>query len=477
MIQDGAASGARESTGARKSTGGRRTRRSGEVSRGQAAWRPHPAQAVVGGFALAISVGTVLLLLPISKTGPGGASFVEALFTATSAVCVTGLTVVDTLTAWTPFGHAVILALIQVGGLGIMIFASLIGLVLARKLSIRGRLTAAAEAKSVGLDDVRGLVRGILRITFAIELTTFLLLTPRFWLGYGEDFGYAVWLGLFHSVSAFNNAGFALFSDNLMGFATDPFIALPIAAAIILGGIGFPVIMQLRKEFTRPLHWSMNTKIMLVGTSLLLAGGTVYILVLEWANPGTLGPMDVGGKVLAAFFQSVQTRTAGFNSIDIGQMHSASWLGMDVLMFIGGGPAGTAGGIKVTTFAVLFFIMLTELRGHSAVNIFGKRLSRAVHRQAITIVLLAVGVVMTATVVLMLLTDLQLDKILFEVVSAFATVGLSTGITSTMPPAAQVVLVLLMFIGRLGPLTLGTAIALKQRPLLYEYPKERPVVG
>jgi len=474
VIKDADARGTRRSPRSKASRAGGAT---GWLARSLTGWRPHPAQAVVGGFASAILVGTVLLLLPISKTGPGGASFIEALFTATSAVCVTGLAVVDTLTYWTPFGHVVILLLIQIGGLGIMIFASLIGLVLARKLSIRGRITAAAEAKSVGLDDVRGLVRGILRITFAIELAVFLLLTPRFWLGYGEDFGYSVWLGMFHAVSAFNNAGFALFSDNLMGFATDPFISLPIAAAIILGGIGFPVIMQLRKEFTKPLHWSMNTKIMLVGTGLLLAGGTVYILVIEWANPGTLGPMDAGGKLLAAFFQSVQTRTAGFNSIDIGQMHSASWLGMDVLMFIGGGPAGTAGGIKVTTFAVLFFIMVTELRGQPAVNIFGKRLSRAVHRQAITIVLLAVAVVMAATVVLMLMTDLDLDKILFDVVSAFATVGLSTGITPTLPPAAQVVLVLLMFIGRLGPLTLGTAIALKQRPLLYEFPKERPVIG
>jgi trk system potassium uptake protein TrkH len=199
--------------------------------------------------------------------------------------------------------------------------------------------------------------------------------------------------------------------------------------------------------------------------------------VIEWQNPETLGALDPGARVLAGFFQSVQTRTAGFNSVDIGAMHDESWLGMDVLMFIGAGPAGTAGGIKVTTFAVLFFIMMTELRGEGAVNIFGKRLSRAVHRQAITVVLIAVAVVVAGTLALMLITQLDLDRVLFEAVSAFATVGLSTGITTALPDAAKVVLVLLMFIGRLGPLTLGTAIALRDRRILYEFPKERPAIG
>lgn len=436
-----------------------------------------PAQAVVVGFAVAIVIGAALLMLPMAKAGPGGATVVDALFTATSAVCVTGLTVVDTLTYWTPFGHVVILALIQVGGFGIMIFASLIGLVVARKMSVRSRLAAAAEAKTLGLDDVKGLVLGIAKISASVEGAVAIVLTLRFWLGYGYDFGYAAWLGVFHAVSSFNNAGFALFSGNLESFVSDPVVCLPIAIAVVLGGLGFPVIMQLRKEFPRPLHWSMNTKIVLWGTTVLLVGGSVYIGLIEWTNPHTLGGLDPGSRILAAFFQSVQTRTAGFNSVDIGALHPASRLGMDVLMFIGGGPAGTAGGIKVTTFAVLFFIMVTELRGEGAVNIFSKRLSRAVHRQAITVVLLAVALVVIATAILMLITDLSLDRILFEVVSAFGTVGLSTGITPGLPPAAQVVLVVLMFVGRLGPVTLGSAIALRNRRLMYEFPQERPAIG
>ncbi|HKH07370.1 MAG TPA: TrkH family potassium uptake protein [Agromyces sp.] len=437
----------------------------------------HPAQAVVVGFGLVILVGTLLLLLPISTKSGESPSIVDALFTATSAVCVTGLTVVDTPVFWSPFGQVVILLLIQLGGLGIMIFASLVGLVLARKLSVRSRLNTAAEAKAVGLDDIRGLVRGIVLISATIEAATFVLLFTRFLFGYGYPIGDAAWHAVFHAVSSFNNAGFALYTDNLMGFVGDPFICLPIAAAIILGGLGFPVILQLRKEFTRPLHWSMNTKLVLWGTAVLLVAGTVYLTAIEWDNPDTLGRLDPGARVLAGFFQSVQTRTAGFNSIDIAAMHDASWLGMDVLMFIGAGPASTAGGIKVTTFAVLFFIMMTELRGEGSVNIFGKRLSRAVHRQAITVVLLAVAAVVISTAVLLLLTGLDLDRVLFEAVSAFATVGLSTGITAGLPDAAKLVLVLLMFAGRLGPLTLGTAIALRDRRILYEFPKERPAIG
>lgn len=422
-------------------------------------------------------IGTFLLSLPFAKAGPGSATLLEAFFTAVSAVCVTGHTVVDTKEYWTPFGHAVILVLIQVGGLGIMVFASLIGLALARRLSLRSRMTAASEAKSVGVGDVKVLLVGIVKISATIEGAVAVILTLRWWLGYGYDLPQALWLGVFHAVSSFNNAGFALFSGNLTSFASDPIICLPIAAAIILGGLGFPVLMQLRRELGVTLHWSMNTKLVLWATSILLVLGTVFIAVIEWENPRTLGDLDAGARILAAFFQSVQTRTAGFNSVDIGALDPATLFGMDIFMFIGGGPASTAGGIKVTTFAVLFFIMYTELRGEGAVNIFGKRLSRAVHRQAITVVLLAVAVVVGSTVLLMLITDFELDVILFEVISAFSTVGLSAGITADLPVAGQLILIALMFIGRLGPVTLASAIALRERRILYEYPQERPGIG
>jgi len=439
--------------------------------------RPHPAQVVAGGFAGTILLGTAALILPNAKADGGQATVLEALFTATSAVCVTGLTVVDTATYWTPFGQVIILLLIQVGGLGIMTFASVIGLTIARRLSLRSRINAATEIKSVGLEDVKGLVRGIVGISLAIEFTVAVLLSLRFLTGYGEPVGRAVWLGVFHAVSSFNNAGFALFSDSLIPFATDPFICLPIAFAVILGGVGFPVIVQLRKHIRSPLRWNMNTRIVLAATITLLLAGTVYLTAVEWSNPATLGPLAWPDKLLVGFFQSVQARTAGFNSVDTGSMDSASLLGLDVLMLIGGGPAGTAGGIKVTTFAVLFFILLAEVRGEITVNVFGKRLSRAVHRQAIAIVLLAVGVVIVSTAALMLLTDISLDRLLFEAISAFGTVGLSTGITAGLPAAGQIILILLMFIGRLGPVSLASALALRQRRSMYELPKERPIIG
>ncbi|MBG6056869.1 trk system potassium uptake protein TrkH [Cryobacterium sp. MP_M5] len=440
-------------------------------------FRPHPAQVVASAFATTILIGTGLLMLPIATPGPGGASFFDAIFTATSAVCVTGLIVVDTATQWSAFGQVVILLLIQIGGLGIMTFASVIGLAVMRKLSLRSRITAAAEAKSVGLDDVKGLVFGVVRMTLVIEASVALLLSLRFLLGYGEPLGRALWLGIFHAVSSFNNAGFALFSDNLISYATDPLICLPIAAAVILGGLGFPVIVQLRRHLKTPRLWNMNTRLVLAGTLILLVGGTVYLTAVEWSNPATLGPLDWPSKLLVGFFQSVQARTAGFNSVDTGAMDSASLLGTDILMLIGGGPAGTAGGIKITTFGVLFFILLAEVRGDTAVNVFGKRLSRAVHRQAITIVLLAVAVVIASTAALMVMTDISMDKLLFEVISAFGTVGLSTGITAGLPEPGKIILMLLMFIGRLGPITFASALALRERPTAYELPKERPIIG
>lgn len=401
----------------------------------------------------------------------------EALFTAVSSLCVTGLIVVDTPVFWTGFGQAVILALIQIGGFGVMTFASVIGITVIRRLSLRSKLTAAAETKSFGIEDVRTLVFSVVRISLMIEVAAAVILTLRFALTYGEDWGDALWLGVFHAVSSFNNAGFALFSDSLMSFADDPVILLTASFATVLGGVGFPVLMQLGKHLGTPRLWTMNTRIVVVATPLLLVLGTIYITALEWTNPATLGGMPPHLRLLNGFAMSAQTRTAGFNSIDTSAMDPATWLGMDLLMFIGGGPAGTAGGIKVTTFAVLFFLMLGELRGAGAVTVFGKRLSRAVHRQAITVIVLAIGLIAASTITIMLLTDFSLDKILFEVVSAFATVGLSTGITADLPASAQLVIIALMFIGRLGPITAAASLALRPRTLLYELPKERPIIG
>ncbi len=439
--------------------------------------RQHPARRIFTGFVILNVVGWMLLMLPMSKQGPGGASWIEALFTAVSAACVTGLTVVDTATHWTPFGQVVILLLIQLGGLGVMVFASLVGIVVMKRLTLGSRLTTAQEAHASGIGGLRTLIVSILRIGLVVEGAVALLLWLRFWLGRGEDPLHALWLAVFHAVSSYNNAGFALFSDNVMGFVDDPWILLPLAAATIVGGLGFPVIMQILKHTAHPRHFSMHTWLVLVGTGALLLLGTVAIGMLEWDNPVSLGALSPGTRILESFFHSVQTRTAGFNALDIGQFQPETLLVMDVLMFIGGGPAGTAGGIKITTFGVLAAIILAEVRGDPTVTLFGKRLSRAVHREAITVALLAVGLCFAATLAIMQLTDIDHDRVLFEVISAFGTVGLSTGITASVGTPSQLILIALMFIGRVGPITVATTLALRPRRLMYELPKERPIIG
>ncbi|MFI8849067.1 potassium transporter TrkG [Streptomyces sp. 891-h] len=444
-------------------------------------WRPrvrHPAQMVVAGFAAAIALGTGLLMLPVAKAGAGAASALEALFTSTSAVCVTGLIVVDTPDYWSGFGQTVILALIQVGGLGIMTFASwLVLLVSHRRMGLKARLTAATETKTLGLGDVRTVVVRVVKVSLLLEAVTATILTVRLATSYDEPWPRAVWLGVFHAVSAFNNAGFALYSDSLMGFVTDPWICLPIAGAVIAGGLGFPVLFELRRRFRKPRSWSLHTKIVLGASAIFLVCGSAFITALEWRNPATLGPLDVPGKLLAGFFQGVMPRTAGFNSVDTSQMNPATWLGTDVLMFVGGASAGTAGGIKVTTFAVLFFVIYAEIRGEGAVNIFRRRLHGDLQRQALTVVLLSVAAVAVSTLAFMVFTDFSLDKSLFEVTSAFGTVGLSTGITMGLPGGEQLLLTALMFTGRLGPITIASALALRLRVRMYDLPEERPVIG
>ena len=431
---------------------------------------------MVAGFASAITLGTLLLLLPVSRAGAGGTDVVTAVFTSTSAVCVTGLVTVDTPSYWSGFGQVVILGLIQVGGFGTMAFASLIGLLISRRLGLRARVTAAAETKSIGLGDVRSVLLGVARTTVLFELAVAIALTLRFWLGYDYSPTRAAYLGLFHSISAFNNAGFALWSDSLTRFVTDPWVCLPVAGSVIAGGLGFPVLLELRRQL-RPRRWTMHTRMTVSATLFLLVLGTVFLTANEWRNPATLGQLETPGRLLAGFFHAVMPRTAGFNTLAVDQMNEGTLLGTTVLMFIGGGSAGTAGGIKVTTFVLLFFVIWAEVRGEEDVHAFGRRIAERAARQALTVALLSIGVVVGATVLLVELTRMTTHVVLFEVVSAFATVGLSTGVTDELPSSGQLILVGLMFLGRLGPITLVSALALRERQRLYRYPEGRPLIG
>jgi trk system potassium uptake protein TrkH len=435
----------------------------------------HPAQIVVAAFGVAVLLGTLLLALPVCQAQGQGADLLTALFTATSAVCVTGLTVVDTQRYWSPEGQVVILALIQVGGFGIMTLASLLALFVSRRLGLRTRITAAAETKSVGIGDVRAVLKGVFLITVVVEGLTAVVLTGRF-LTSGQSPGRATWLGVFHAVSAFNNAGFSLWGDNLTRYLTDAWVLVPVSLAVIVGGIGFPVILELSRR-ARPRRWSLHTKLTLTMTALLLVGGTVFVAISEWDNTRTIGTLDPAHKVLAGFFGAVQPRTAGFNAWDYSQITQETKLGTVLLMFVGGGSAGTAGGLKVTTFILLLFVIIAEVRGEPQVSAFDRRIEPRVIRQALTVALLGVAAVVGSTMVLTELTDFAIPDVMFEATSAFSTVGLSTGITPNMGVPGQLVLVGLMFVGRLGPITLVSALALRERTRRYSLPEGAPLIG
>ena len=445
--------------------------------RGQRLVLRHPAQYIVVTFLATSTVGTILLSLPVATRAPGGAPFTTALFTATSATCVTGLIVVDTPVYWSAFGQVVILALIQVGGLGIMTLSSLLIIVLSRRLGIRQRVIAAAQTGSLRLGDVKSLVLAVIKMTVAVEVVVALVLLLRFWVTHDHSFGRAASLAVFHAVSAFNNAGFSLFSDSLIGYQTDTILLVVIALAVIAGGLGFPVWRQIAAHPRRPADWDLHAKITVLTTVTLITVGWALFTWFEWTNPATLGSLSVEHSAVNGFFQSVTPRTAGFNTIDIAGLNDASHLLTTILMFIGGGSGSTAGGIKVTTFALLGWVMWAEVRGERDVDVFKRRVPTDVQRQALTVALMGVGGAVGSTMLLLRLTSFELADVVFESVSALGTVGLSTGITPSLTVPAQLVVTILMFVGRVGPPTVFAALVLRERERLYRHPEERIIIG
>ena len=424
-----------------------------------------------------VSVGTGLLLLPWATEDGTSAGFVDALFTSTSALCVTGLAVVDTGSHWSPFGQVVLLGLIQLGGLGITTFASLFAVLISHKLGLRSRLIAQAETGALELGSVRRLIVRIVAFSLAFEAVGFMVLTGLFWGVHDRPAGDAAFTGLFHAVSAFNNAGFSTFEDSLIGFRTDPVLLSVIMVLVICGGIGFPVLTDLREHGLRPPHWSLHTKLTLSTTAALLVAGTVGFAAFEWTNPDTIGQLSATDRLTNSVFGSVTPRTAGFNTIDYGAADDSTLLVTKILMLIGGGSASAAGGIKVTTFALLGFVIWAELRGEPDVNVFGRRVPTSAQRQALSVALIGVGAVIAGALALGVLASFGLPDTLFESISALATVGLTTGLTPELPDPARMALVLLMLLGRLGPLTAGTALVLRAEERLYRYPEGRPLIG
>ena len=451
----------------------------------------HPSRLIMLAFGGVVAVGTALLISPMTSADGKGTSFADALFTSVSAVTVTGLTTVDTELHWNMFGHVVIALLIQVGGFGIVGFATLIGFLLDGRVSLQSRLTTTSESAVNVSPDIKKLLINIVKMMAFFQGLLFIALFFRFVTKYQQDPLEALGQGLFHSVSAFNNAGFALYTDSLIGFARDGWIIVPVFMAAFIGSLGFPVLTEMKERLQNqlarfqkkslpymvPAQWSLNSRIILWASLVLVVLGAVYIAALEWNNPATLGALDPLSKVLDSIFASVMPRTAGFNAMDMSALHPSTWLGMDALMFIGGGSASTAGGIKIGTAIILFYIIYTEIRGETAVNIGNRRLPRSIQRQALTIISLTSLAILAATIAIRLTTDFTLDRILFEVISATCTVGLSTGITDQLHEPGKIMLAALMFIGRLGPVSVATALALRKTRRHFEYPRERPLIG
>ncbi|PZU15294.1 MAG: ATPase [Citromicrobium sp.] len=448
------------------------TRRVGGLAQGVS-----PVRLVPLGFALAILAGTALLMVPAAREAgaiEGGAPWLVALFTAVSATCVTGLVTVDTGTYWSGFGEAVILGLIQIGGLGTLVVTTLLLMALGDRLSLSGRLRAGAEHRGVGPGGVERRVRTVLAFTLAVELGIAVLLIGWWRLAYGAPWAEAAWHGLFHSVSAFNNAGFGLHPDSLMRYSHDPVVLLALSAAVVLGGIGMPVVAELLRRH-RGERVSLHTYLTVLGTLILLAGAALLTFLFE--RGGALAGMATPHAALNALIHSVMLRTAGFNAIDIAALSDAGVLMACFVMIVGGGSVGTAGGIKVTTVMVLLAVVAAELRGRPDSTIRSRHLPGAVQREALAVLVLAVAAVGLGTLAVLGLSGLPLRDVMFEASSAFATVGLSTGITAKLPPAAQGVIMALMFIGRVGPITLGAALALRNRPTNIRYAEERVIVG
>lgn len=439
-----------------------------------------PARISITLFFLVILICTLLLMLPISNQGGHAPTLPQTLFTATSAVTVTGLTTVSTAAQWTFFGQIIILLGIQIGGLGTLTMTSLLAMALGKKLGLRTKMFAqeglSISGKQGRLGEIQSLLLIVVSTSISIEAAIAVVLTPQF-MWQGESFLTALWHGVFYAISSFNNAGFTPHSDGLVPYTTSWGILVPLCMAVFIGSLGFPVILALKVSGWRVRRWNLNTRITVIGSVALFFIGAGLWGIAEWGNPETIGGETPFEKVMHSFFASVMTRSGGFNLVEMDQMNPITLMLTNFLMFIGGGSASTAGGVKITTMAVIFLAILAEARGDQDVIAFHRTIPDSVLRIAICVVMLSATWVGLGTVALMVVSDASLDHILFEVISAYATCGLSVGLSADLPSAGHYVLSILMFVGRLGTVTVATGLAMRSRSRLYKYPEERPLIG
>ncbi len=433
-----------------------------------------PAQVLVLGYLVVILVGAILLTLPIATTDGQGMNLLDSIFTATSATAVTGLIVENTSTFFTVFGQIVILCLIQIGGLGIMTMSTLFALLVGKKITLRERLVIQQDLDQFELSGVIRVVRYVLGVTFIIEGIGALILFIRFLVDMPvvKAFYYAV----FHAISAFNNAGFDIFGNSLENFTGDIVVNFAITTLIILGGIGFAVIAELYsgKGFKK---FSLQTKLVLSITGILIVVGMLISFVLEYSNPATLGNLPLGEKVIASYFLAITPRTAGFNTVPTGALKSSTLFFTIILMFIGASPGSTGGGVKTTTFGALAAVLYSRATGRNDIEIFKRRLGKDVIYNALSIILISLMLVVTVTMILTVTENAEFLDLFFEAVSAFGTVGLSTGVTGSLSVIGRILIIITMFAGRVGPLTLAIAIGQRGKKANVRYPKEKILVG
>lgn len=436
-----------------------------------------PHQVMVLGFATMILVGTLLLALPISSASHESIGLVDALFTATSAVCVTGLIVVETGADFTVFGQTVMLLLVQIGGLGFMTFGVIFALVLGKRITLRNRLVLQEWNRSFSIQGMVRLTLSIVVIALILEFVAAALLTFR----WSEELGWgrAMYHGIFHAVMGFNSAGFALQPVSLSAYVGDPYVNIIITMLLIIGGIGFTVLLDIydkRKWRTLSLH----SKLVLCTSALLMLSGFGVIFIMELFNPATFGSLSWSDRLWASWFQAVTPRSGGFNTIETGAMTSTSLLFTIFLMFVGAGTGSTGGGIKVNTFAVLVMTLMNVIKGNRDVTAFRRRISSDIVHQAIAVVMLSLGLILLVTLLLTISEHARAFPflaLLFEVTSAFGTVGLSMGITSELSELGKLIVTLTMFIGRLGPLTFAFAMTLRSAQNNIRYPEDKVLIG
>jgi trk system potassium uptake protein TrkH len=436
--------------------------------------RLSPLRIIALGWLLIITTGALLLTLPAASSDGSSISFINALFTATSATCVTGLIVLDTGRAFSAFGQLVILILVQTGGLGIMTMTTMFAFLVGKRISLKERLIMQESFNQFSVGGLVRLAKYILIFTVVIEGAGATILFFCWQRIYSPI--QALYLAVFHSICAFCNAGFSLFSDNLMSYKGDFIVNFTIMALIILGGLGFLVLLELfqyRKNGTLSLH----AKLVLKVTFILILTGFIIILLIEFNNPLTLGSLNLKEKIYGSLFQSVTPRTAGFNTIDIGRMQNATLFLIIILMFIGASPSSTGGGIKTTTFGLLVLYTWSIITGKEGVHLFKRRVSSEIIPKALTIITLSLTLVITMSFLLSYIEREDFIKILFEVVSAFGTVGLSTGITSSLSIAGKIIIIITMYTGKIGPLGLALSLIQKREPEIIKYPEEKIIVG